>query len=132
MAELLSKNFDFSDIFKISLFWSNKDSSVCKISKRIFSGLFSLKIPVRKHTMFWKIGKFLESFDFLDTFKTTISWSEKHSFLPKNSEKKLFFLNYICPKKSLDKIFEFLKKNYGRNPNKNFRFFWLFQNFTVA
>ena len=105
---LTFSKFHFSGLTKILVY--------AEYQKRIFSGLFSLKIPVRKHTIFWKIGKFLESFDFLDTLKSSLSWSQKHSFLPKIQKKNFSFL--ICPKNSLHKIFEVLKKTMAETLKK--------------
>ena len=88
------ENFDFSDLFIISLFRFKKHSFVFKISKK---NLFYLNLPKRylwENIRFFKKNYALtpvENFDFMDFFETSLFWSKKHSSLPRTSTTQTLF-----------------------------------------
>ena len=63
-------------------------------------------------------------FRLLDFFKTSLWWSKSILFYPKYKKNGPFWL---CPKNTLDKIFDFFDKNHGLTPLKNYDFLDFFK-----
>ena len=89
--------------------------------KTIFSGLIFTKNTHEKIFNFWiKSIIYLGNFDFLDSFKNSLFWSKKHSFLSRISQNHLILLN--LPNKYLWENIRFFHRNHGLTPLEIFDF----------